>query len=263
MKRILALSVLSLLAMAPSYAQTKGQGLFDVEARRTALAQPALTTVRAACLGTPRDPSWTALKPIDGFKVGDGFGVDGSANNYTWAVMVMTGRALAGEPASEISLKDLLQTWAKARAFEGTESESGAYYSLKRVLLPTIAAYAVLHRSLDESQRRSLSGWIDSLVRKIDQTFDTDADRNNQRYLKDSILMAWGAVIGDDTLYEKGHSRYRAILAEARADGSLALETRRGARALWYMRQSLPRAGQISTAFGSARQISTASFRIS
>jgi poly(beta-D-mannuronate) lyase len=239
MTRILIISVLSLLATVPSNAQTKGQGLFDVDARRTALAQPALVAVRAACLAIPRDPSWTNLKPIDGLKVADGSGVGGAANNFAWAVMTLTGRALAGDQASETSLRDLLLTWAKARAFEKTEVERDAYYALKRVLLPTIAAYSVLHRGLDESQRRIVSDWIDFLVRNIDRTFSTDGDRDTRRSLADSILMAWGAVIGDDTLYDKGYRGYRAILAEARPDGSLAMETRRGARALWYMRQAL------------------------
>jgi poly(beta-D-mannuronate) lyase len=45
--------------------------------------------------------------------------------------------------------------------------------------------------------------------------------------------------MSDETLYDKGYRGYRAILAGARPDGSLVLETRRGARALWYMRQSL------------------------
>jgi poly(beta-D-mannuronate) lyase len=239
MKHILVALVLNLLAVGPSYAQAKAQGLFDVEARRAALAQPALTNVRAACLAIPRDPAWSGLKPIESIKATEGYGTDGAANDYAWAVMVLTGRALAGDAASEASLRDLLLNWAKARAFDKTEVESDAYYALKRVLLPTAVAYSILQRNLDEGQKGIVAGWIDPLVRKIDRVFDGDVDRNNHRYLADSVLMSWGAIIGDDALYTKGHDRYRAILAEARPDGSLALETRRGARALWYMRQSL------------------------
>jgi poly(beta-D-mannuronate) lyase len=238
MIRILAFSILSLLATVPSYAQTKGQGLFDVEARHIALAQPAFASVRAACLAIPRDPSWVNLRPIDRFAA-EGSGTDGGANNYAWAVMVLTGRALAGDPASETSLRDLLLAWAKARAFENTEDEGDAYHALKRVLLPTIAAYSVLHRSLDESQRQIVSRWVVSLVRKIDRTLSAGADRNNQRALADSILMSWGATTGDEALYDRGYRGYRRVLAQARVDGSLALETRQGARALWHMRQSL------------------------
>jgi poly(beta-D-mannuronate) lyase len=239
MKHLLSFLLLSLVAAGPSYAQAKVQGLFDVELRRAALTQPALTTVRAACLAVPRDPAWSSLKPIDGLKATEGYGTDGAANDYAWAVMVLTGRALAGDLASEASLRDLLLAWAKAKAFESTAVENDAYYALKRVLLPTVVGYSVLQRSLDEGQRRLISGWIDPLVRKIDRTFDGVVDRNNHRYLADSVLMTWGAVTGDEALYAKGYSRYRAVLAEARPDGSLALETRRGARALWYMRQSL------------------------
>jgi poly(beta-D-mannuronate) lyase len=239
MKHVLAFLLLNLVAAGPAYAQAKVQGLFDVELRRAALAQPALTSVRAACLAIPRDSSWGSLKPIDGLKATEGYGTDGAANDYAWAVMVMTGRALAGDTASETSLRDLLLAWAKAKAFENTAVENDAYYALKRVLLPTIVGYSVLQRGLDEGQRRLITGWIDPLVRKIDRTFDGVVDRNNHRYLADSVLMTWGAVTGDESLYAKGYDRYRTVLKEARPDGSLALETRRGARALWYMRQSL------------------------
>ncbi len=156
MKHIIVILLLNLVAVGPSFAQTKGQGLFDVEARRAALAQPALTNVRAACLAIARDPAWNNLKPVDSLKATEGYGTDGAANDYAWAVMVLTGRALAGDLTSEASLRDLLLTWAKAGAFRNVEAESDSYYALKRVLLPTAVAYSVLQRGLDENQRRML-----------------------------------------------------------------------------------------------------------
>ena len=42
--------LLNILTVGPSFAQAKGQGLFDVELRRTSLAQPAFMSARAACL---------------------------------------------------------------------------------------------------------------------------------------------------------------------------------------------------------------------
>lgn len=239
MKPVLIVLLLNLLTIIPSYAQSKGHGLFDVEARRAALGQPAFTSARAACLAIPRDSAWSSLKPVDRLKGTEGYGTDGAANDYAWAIMVLTGRALAGDAASEASLRDLLLAWAKAKAFADTEVEHDAYYALKRVLLPTVVAFSVLQRGLDEGQSRIVADWIDPLVRKADRAFDGAVDRNNHRYLADSLLMTWGAVVRDEALYAKGDERYRAILADARPDGSLALETRRGARALWYMRQSL------------------------
>jgi poly(beta-D-mannuronate) lyase len=240
MKRIFTLLMtLSSLAVGPSYAQEKPAGVFDVDQRRATLAQPAFANIRAACLAIQRDPSWAALKPIAGLKATEGYGTDGAANDYAWAVMVLAGRALAGDMTSEAALRDILLNWSKANAFAQTEVESDAYYALKRVLLPTIVGYSVIQRGLDDGQRQIIADWIDPLVRKIDYSFDGTVDHNNHRYLTDSVLMAWGAVAGDEALYAKGIDRYRTILSEARADGSLPLETRRGARALWYMRQSL------------------------
>lgn len=239
MKSAFIVLLLNLLTIGSPQAQTKGYGLFDVELRRAALGQPAFTSARAACLAIPRDPAWSSLKPVDRLKAAEGYGADGVANDYAWAVMVLTGRALAGDAISEESLRDLLLAWARAKAFANTEVEHDAYYTLKRVLLPTVVAYSVVQRSLDEGQKRVLFEWIDPLIRKADQTFEAVADRNHHRYLADSLLMTWGAVVRDEALYAKGHERYRAVLAEARPDGSLSLETRRGAKALWYMRQSL------------------------
>jgi poly(beta-D-mannuronate) lyase len=239
MKRIVAVLILSFFAIEPSFSQAKLAGVFDVEQRRAALSQPAYANARAACLAIPREPAWSTLKPILALKATEGYGTDGSANDYAWAVMVLTGRALAGDQSSETALRDILVTWAKANAFAQTEVENDAYYALKRVLLPSVIAYSVIHGGMDDEQRRVISSWIDPLVRKVDHIFDGSVDHNNHRYLTDSVLMAWGAVAGDEALYAKGIERYRMILKEARADGSLPLETRRGARALWYMRQSL------------------------
>jgi poly(beta-D-mannuronate) lyase len=51
--------------------------------------------------------------------------------------------------------------------------------------------------------------------------------------------MAWGALTGDDRAFQEGIDAYRRALADMRPDGSLPLETRRGARALWYQRHAL------------------------
>jgi poly(beta-D-mannuronate) lyase len=239
MKRILAVLLVTLLAAGSAYGQSKPTGVFDVEQRRALLAQPALAPIRAACLAIPRDTAWNAFKPIAGLKATAGYGTDGTANDYAWAVMVLAGRSLAGDVASEGALRDLFITWATANAFAQTEVENDAYYALKRVLLPSVVGYSIIQRSLNDEQRRVVVGWLDSLVRKVDRLFDGSVDHNNHRYLTDSLLMAWGAMIGDQKLYDKGINRYRTLLSEARSDGSLPLETRRGSRALWYMRQSL------------------------
>lgn len=239
MKRTLVLSIMSLLAAGWSHSQAKAQALFDVEARRAALAQPAFAGIRAACLAIARDPSWANLKAVGRIEGSDGAAANGKAGIYAWPVMVLTGRALAGDTVSEASLRDLLSAWAKARAFDQTESGYPAGDELNRVLLPIMAGYSVVQRGWNDGQRQSVLEWIGALVRKAEHVFDTEALRGIHRPLPASILMAWGSLAADEALYGKGQSGYRAILAHARPDGSLPLEAGRGARALWFLRQSI------------------------
>jgi poly(beta-D-mannuronate) lyase len=153
--------------------------------------------------------------------------------------MVLSGRALAGDETARTTLTGLLLRWADADAFARTQEVNDAYYALKRQLLPLEVAYTILEPSLGAVQAEKLRTWIDPLVRQIDKAFDGDVDHNNHRVLADSVLAVWGSVIGDRAMFDKAMARYDVVLSETRADGTLPLEARRGARALWYQRQTL------------------------
>ncbi|WP_431323909.1 alginate lyase family protein [Rhizobium sp. YTU87027] len=215
------------------------QGLFDVKARKAFLAQNPSSDAHRACLAVDADAKWGSIEIIKGLTTTEGYGTDRSGNEYAWAVMVLSGRALAGDKRAEEMLKTFLLKWADADAFSETEKVHDAYYALKRLMLPTVVAYSIIRDGLSDEEKQKLIAWIDPLVRRTDQIFEGSVDYNNHRYLADSVLMAWGSLTGDQELYQKGIDRFHVILDDARADGSLPLETRRGARALWYMRQSL------------------------
>lgn len=225
---------LALPATASSWA-----GLFDVEDRAAKLQTPAYNEIRALCLAVAIDPTWDRLKPIRKLTTTEGYGSDTSAEDFSWAVMVLSGRALAGDADARNRLAGLIDRWAEAGAFTETEEINDAYYALKRQLLPLVVAYAVLEPGLEAERSARLRAWIDGLVRKIDHNFDGDVDHNNHRVLADSVLAVWGAETGDKAMMEKGLARYDTVLDEVRPDGTLALEARRGARALWYQRQTL------------------------
>lgn len=228
-----------ILALPLTSQAANWQGLFDVRARAQLLVTPQYASVREACLKIPIDRKWSRLKPIAGLQETEGYGSDNKAEDFSWAVMVLSGRVVGGDKTAQTTLKDLLLRWADANAFAETQEVNDAYYALKRQLLPLAVAYAVLEPSLSPAQAEKLRQWIDPLVRRIDHIFDGDVDRNNHRVLADSVLAVWGSTVGDQTLLQKGLSRYDAVLAETRADGTLELEARRGARALWYQRQTL------------------------
>ncbi|OJF91670.1 alginate lyase family protein [Pararhizobium antarcticum] len=215
------------------------RGLFDVESRKQALASQANDVGRKNCLAVAVDPKWADLAVIDGFKATAGYGTDRAGAEFAWAMMVLSGRVMAGDTQSATMLRNLLTKWAGAKAFQDTELSHDAYYALKRALLPTIVAFSIVKDGLTDDHANLVEQWLDPIVRSVDHRFDGEVDLNNHRYLADSVLMLWGAVVEDDELYAKGRDRFLSILSEARNDGSLPLETRRGARSLWYMRQSL------------------------
>lgn len=216
------------------------KGLFDVEQRRAELTKPEFAEIRKACMAQDiSQPEKDIPKPVDGLKETEGYGTDRSMTEFSWFMMIHGGRALAGDKTSEGLIKTALLQWADADALAKTEEVHDAYYALKRALLPMIVSYTIIRESLSSDEQEKIEDWIDPLVRKVDKKFDGDVDLNNHRYLADSVLTLWGAVIDDDDLYDKGQERFEIALDQMQADGALPLETRRGARALWYIRQSI------------------------
>lgn len=213
--------------------------LFDIATRREALQQPAYAEAKQACLAA--DISLDApAEPIAGLREKKGYGGHHRSQPFAWQVMVLGGRALAGDDASVTALTALLSRWAQANALTQSDESLDSYYELKRTLLPVIVNYAIIADSLPAEKRQQIENWIDRLVRPLDEHFGgADVDRNNHRQMADATLMAWGTYRGDKTLYSIGLNGFAQALEEARADGSLPLETRRGARALWYMRHVL------------------------
>ena len=231
-----ALAAVVALAAAP----TPGDAaVLDVAARRAYLASAEAAPVREACLAPTLDDG-LALQPVSALGATDGYGSDQAAEDFAWAVMVLAGKALAGDAASTARLGALLTDWAEADALAASADAHDAHFALKRVLLPAIVAFAIVRDDMTTAARDAVSDWLDRLVAKIDRTFDGDVDRNNHRYLADSVLAAWGVAAGRPELLEKARARLVTALTEQlRPDGSFPLEARRGARATWYHRQSL------------------------
>jgi poly(beta-D-mannuronate) lyase len=236
-KFALAVAAVATLA-APAFA-TRGPGLFDVEARAQQLAAPEYAKIRDACLAIARDPKWPLLKPVAGLEPAESSASRQSAADFAWAVMVLGGRALAGDNDAARDARALLTRFATRKAFAETKVDENAYFALKQILLPTIVTYAVVRDGFDPPSRDAVAAWLDSLVRAIDHKFNDDADEDDSGYLADAVLTVWGSLTGDDSLYGRGPARYREALTAAREDGGLPLEVRRGARALRYQSLAL------------------------
>lgn len=220
----------------------KNNILFDIEQRKNLLQTPEYINIKRACMALKNEikqPTPEMPKPVMGLKSTDGYGSDRSLSDYSWYLMVHSGRAMAGDVKSKKLVKNALLYWSNENALLQTEIRHDAYYSLKRGLLPIITSYLIIENLFSELEQYEVKNWIDTLVRRIDHKFGGDVDNNNHRYLADSVLTLWGGVIGDKKLYNKGRERFEIAINQMRLNGSLPLESRRGSRALWYMRQSL------------------------
>lgn len=227
----------SQISYSPFKTINSGTVLFDVAARKQALRQGELKESSEMCFAP--QPNGKVGEPIKGFKTTSGYGADRRSHKFAWEIMTQAGRSLAGDEASTKALKELLLSWKDAKAFGKTQESHNAYFSLKRILYPLIISFSIVQSEFSEDEQRDIIAWLDPIVRQTDKKFGGKVDDNNHRFMADAALMAWGVVVDDAKLYHKGIERMHLVLSEMREDGSLPLETRRGNRSIWYMRQSL------------------------
>lgn len=196
------------------------------------------------------------------------YGSDARGRALSYAVMT---RAAAWVGAQDVEAAheaiEVLDHWARSQALtvlhETTDGRNTkSIYALKVVLMGVIPSWAALAPFAQESapdKKRRIDHWLDHLVQKANvptggrasrsRTFDCAnngglphspvSNCNNHRYLRDAVAMAWGAYTDNDVLFHQGLARYGVALQQMRPDGSLPLETMRGARALWYQRHAL------------------------
>jgi hypothetical protein len=206
---------------------------------------PAPRPSRAAC----QEPVLDVAEPPAPVTRITPLGEDGSDRRVepmTWYVMTAIGHHLHG---CDDGLRALatLGAWAEAHALEALEPAgpqatlARSRYTLKRALLPLIAGYAVLRRDLQPSaaDRSRVEDWLARLVALAEGTDGPITARNNHRYMRDAVLVAWGALQGEAASFARGVQGARDAIAALQPDGSWPLEIGRGPRALWYQRHAI------------------------
>jgi poly(beta-D-mannuronate) lyase len=228
----------------------QGEILF-VRAERRAMLEAMLPARRQAWCGATdlRPLLEAARRPVPGLG-GVDERPDPASEPFAHAVMVAVAAGFGDDdPAARDGLAELLEGWARADALTATiaaRTTANGRYALDRTLLPAIVAFWLLgdDPALAPPERRRVAAWLGRLVRlrgepgELRERGATTA-RNNHLYLRASVDMAWAALTGDDDRWRGGLAAYRQALRDMRPDGSLPLETRRGARALWYQRHAL------------------------
>ena len=162
---------------------------------------------------------------------------------------------LAGGERHALIGINALESWAEANALlinEAPDNDNhlGQWWQ-KEMLGSLINAYALFRGRADAESRRKIEKWLHRLVYAQNVGSGQPSHRRgygsrsylkerwgvnytNHRYLRDFNAMRWGALVGDDLLYQQGIERYWIALHQMRGDGSYPWESSRGYRAVGY-----------------------------
>lgn len=252
---------------APAHAAGTSQTGRDYRISRPGLLAegPADGGAGASCL-VPVPAS--APAPVRRIAAGDGYGGDEGPQSFAWHVMTSASagmRAEGGAGAAD-GLVAGLRDWARADALTALEatgeraSNTNIVLTLRHTLIPLLTSWSLVRDRASSADREAIGNWLGRLVALSDVETGppsaaarfreegrdcAEADYaspfpvsncNNVAYHRDLVAMQWGVLSGDEALYRRGIDRYALALRQMRPDGSLPLETARGARALWYQR---------------------------
>ncbi len=226
----------------PSRLERPGVVLFDPEARHAELAAMDLRA-RAFLCGPPEE-EWQSFKAIARPKA-PGSSKGKSAEPFAMEVMRATAWAVATHDHGSIrAVVRVMDRWAKGEALTQVDETSNELYAVNRTVLPLIVSWSALKGELarDREKTARIERWLADLMqlrRQMAPAPGKTTARNNHHYLNASVDMAWGALTGNRSAFDLGVAAYMDALAAMRADGSLPLETNRGARALWYQRHAI------------------------
>lgn len=261
----------ALTAMGPLPAPSHAGTLQDYRITRPGLlADGTPGGVPEASCRVPVQAS--APAPVRRISAGDGYGGDEGPQSFAWHVMTLASAGLGAGPSagqgsgSADSLVAGFRDWAGADALSALEatgeraSNTNIVLTLRHTLIPLLTSWSLVRDRAPPADRQAIEGWLGRLVALSDVETGPPAaaarfreqkpdcapadyaspfpvsNCNNVAYHRDLVVMQWGVLVGEDALYRRGMDRYATALRQMRPDGSLPLETARGARALWYQR---------------------------
>lgn len=201
--------------------------------------------------GFPVDPLTTVEAP-------SGYGLDDRYNAASSGMTSMGARCLAGASAQCRAIIEMMEKWATANAAQVHSGGGSKYWNDTltvnlRVVRPFLGAYSIAKATVNPSIETDeiIRQWIHRTVKRATHMMrnegmytwggatGTAKAAHNHAAASSAAWMAYGAMWGDDTAFKYGLEQWFITLGSMRKDGSLPIETRRGARALFYTGRTL------------------------
>ena len=227
----------------------------DVRARRAELTDGQLLEM---CAGD-YTPSVPAIKHST--DAPDGYGLDESYHPLGVQLRRLGASCLGGNEVACARAQHHAMDWARNSRLAGPKGgkHSGRFWNSTltvnmRLLSPLLSTLGVAEQfaPLAETDRKVLDEW---LKRKMEQYEHGMRSEGNYKGRKDGttarraahnhavqssiVAMSYGAWTNDERLFKVGIDQWFITLKSMRRDGSLPIETRRGARALFYHGRTL------------------------
>jgi hypothetical protein len=228
-----------------------GTVLIDVAARRQELAALPAADVRRWCGAgrfdpLPPDDAKTPVVSLQGTAV-YATSVDPAAEPFALYMMRASGLILAPAPSdARAALTTLLAAWARADALtrylgDDFNVMNNSLYAGNRAALPALVAWALVddRKAPRPDAALEIDAWLGRVVTRLWVDPGTLSSQNNHRVLRDTVHMAYGALVGNPVDFAMGVQGFSREIGTARTDGALPFEIIRGSRALYYQSRTI------------------------
>ena len=192
----------------------------------------------------------------------DGYGLDERYSRVGVHFRRLGASCLGGIGPACVAIQDDAMNWARHSRLggpAGKSSDSSRYWNdtlsiNMRLLSPMIAALGVAEQfsPIAPEDRKILDPWLKSKIDAFEHGMRNEGRYKGGRHgttarkaahnhaVQSSIAaMSYGAWIDDPEYFKTGLEQWPVTLGSMRKDGSLPIETRRGARALFYHGRTL------------------------
>lgn len=226
-----------------------GMVAVDVAPRRAELA--ALTNVSTACR---RD--FSAIPVLTDLDAPSGYGLDNSYNPVSRALRNAGSACLGGVREACTAIQEGALAWAtqsKKLAPRGARNTSKFWNDTLTINMRLLAPMATMLGAAEAvtpmapANRAIVTAWLKTMVDRFEHnkrgdgyyrggSSGTTARKAAHNHATQSSIaaMSYGAWAGDENYFLTGLEQWSITLESMRSDGSLPIETRRGARALFY-----------------------------